>query len=133
MNIRDAILKAADRIELKPDCFSFLLSEIPDSERGRGCAIAWIGYELGFSGWANKSVLPALGVPVDEWRSIEPFGDRMRALHGSNHWVSDARDCARALRLYADKYHPAPKVERNFARELMANLPAERIPDEVAL
>jgi hypothetical protein len=126
MNIRDAILKAADHIERHPTDFSFNKIFVPSCGTP-GCALGWIcafaGISAGDSIWYER-------IPGFVQHS-SVFYSRMNDLVG-HAWKRDAAVCARGMRLYADKYHPAEKPERNFARELMAGLPAERIPDEVA-
>ena len=48
MNIRTAILKAADSIEQNPHLFSFKSLAIPNKDCGTpGCAIGWIAYHSG--------------------------------------------------------------------------------------
>ncbi len=109
MNIREAILKAADHIERNPRMFNFDEVVVPGNCGTPGCALGWIGH---FSGvrptdlqiWAfvNRDVCkPILGMPAGT------FYDRMDELHGQTTWRHSAAECAFALRLYADKYHPA--------------------------
>lgn len=125
MNIRDAILKAADSIERNPSVFDFYKTHIPECG-SPGCAVGLVACHAGVSSHSDVHRIcdSLLGVP---WYT---FYNRLSEL--SPGWQSDAHGCIAALRLYADKYHPAEKAPRNFARELMASLPAERIPDEVA-
>jgi hypothetical protein len=108
MNIRDAILQAADHIEGNPTDFYFSATDVPDNCGTPGCALGWIGFFAGVRrGSPYYTVCDQLGLPVapvsleDGDRS---FYDRMHSV--SEDWVNDPLECARALRLYADKYHP---------------------------
>lgn len=108
MNIREAILKAAAQLERRPDLFRWESCEIPSStECGTpGCALGWIAHFVGQSARKEGSEwrVGFVGVPDYE------FYCRMKDLTGGNDWKRYAAECARGLRLYADKYHPAPKL-----------------------
>jgi hypothetical protein len=108
MNIRQAILKAADHIERHPAEFNWNSCDMPGCGTP-GCAIGWIGYFY-FGGKAVKherhyllSTISntALGV------SSGMFYGRMDDFVIS--WTEDAVRCAVALRGYANKYHPEAK------------------------
>jgi len=106
MNIRQAILMAADSIEQNPKLFDFNTAEIPDCNTP-GCALGWIAAHLGesihlYGGWNYKKLARVMGTRGD----IE-FYERMNALNGHK-WKHNADKCAKTLRLYADKYHSAP-------------------------
>ena len=101
MNIRQAILAAANSIEKNPKMFAFESCVIPDCG-SQGCALGWIGFHLGLS--ANfislgVSVCPVLGVKTAAFHELTK-------LYGSFDWQHSAPDCAKALRLYANKFHP---------------------------
>jgi hypothetical protein len=111
MNIRQAILLAADHIEQHPAAFNFRSIYVPKSDCGTpGCALGWIGYFYGcvdkprqaYDGRTNVSYV------ASETVQIEPseFYDRMTEALGYT-WTESSELCARGLRLYADKYHPA--------------------------
>lgn len=112
MEIRQAILKAADHIEATPNDFDFSASGIPHACGTPGCALGWIGHFLGLAdknAWhvSYTKASGALGVGHYE------FYTRMTEVEGGGpnwevgQWPLNAPACARTLRLYADKYHPA--------------------------
>jgi hypothetical protein len=108
MNIRDAILKAADWIEGHPRHFSFGFIKVPDCG-SPGCAIGWIDHFLNIP--AGALINGGCDPWVYENRSTlgvcdEKFYIRMDKT-GIINWRAYAKECAEALRLYADKYHPA--------------------------
>lgn len=128
MNIRHAILAAADKIESSPQQYSFLSIGIPDpnNPETRGCALGWIGAywglpteEFGFS-----SVPALLGMEFDN--STYVFYRRMDEICGeivgqfvgaesvefnnTEHWINNADNCAECLRRYAYKYHLLQKA-----------------------
>lgn len=101
MNIRDAILKAADWIEKNPALFDFEVCEVPACG-SPGCAIGWIGHFMGrnagYTGF--KEIAISMGLPDHEGT----FYQRMDDINAV--WDRDAKACSHTLRLYADKYHP---------------------------
>ena len=102
MEIRQAILKAADSIEQHPELFNFHTTRMPDCDTP-SCALGWIALHAGkneFRGYRD----------VLNVRSGKEFYLRMRDLHGGFGWRHTAVDCANALRLYADKYHPKSAI-----------------------
>jgi hypothetical protein len=127
MNIRDAILKAADHIERNPAEFRFASIAIPGGPGcgTPGCALGWIGafggLEAACHGF-NRSANEMLELPSEflsgslHGPTIEyAFYNRMDALCGSISWRVSASECARSMRLYADKYHPATDKPYDFA------------------
>ena len=111
MEIRDAILKAADHIERNPGLFSFIASHIPSDCGTPGCAVGWINY---FGGHARRAggVINSSPLGVDE----TSFYHRMNRLGFG--WMHAAASAAQGLRAYADKYHPAakPPLDRAYAK-----------------
>lgn len=106
MEIRQAILQAADHIGLNPDQFSFLERVTPEKCGTPACALGWIGFFAGARGENHREALPLLGLEHSAegaWK----FYDRCEELN-SYKWKMSAGNCAATLRLYADKYHPAP-------------------------
>ena len=105
MNVREAILRAADSIEERPELFRFSSTRTPDCGTP-GCALGWISAHLG--GTAGESwgmhdeLFEAMGIAFEQHGR---FYDRMNAI--ATGWAWDADRCASALRQYADKYHPA--------------------------
>lgn len=102
MDIRSAILKAADRIESNPDCFEFDRIGVPTCG-APGCALGWIGVYLGMTGSIER-VAQALGV-----YSQTEFYNNIHTLPDWNGWINSASHCARILRDYADAFHPATR------------------------
>jgi hypothetical protein len=119
MNIRQAILRAADHIESTPKEFNFQSVYIPDGPGcgTPGCALGWIGHFAGYDeqravaeSGDSATVLyigrKVLGVKCEgHMLNRNEFYARMDTLAGG--WQHGAVACARGLRLYADKYHPA--------------------------
>lgn len=131
MNVYDAIMKAADRIETDPSLFEYRQARV----HGCGspaCAIGWIAFCAGESeqekwGALDERSIRLLG--VDYWHTFEV---RMSSL--VRRWTLNASDCATALRAYAAKYH-APKIPKRSDSELVSALMArvtsgERIPED---
>ena len=123
MNIRQAILAAADSIEQNPDMFNFMANERPDLSCGTpGCALGWIGFYLGV-GTARSMPTPtarAMGCPkmsLPSSVSGERYEDwgfyrRMYKLYGGYGWKHAAPKCAETLRLYADRYHAENNIPK---------------------
>ena len=106
MNLRTAILAAADSIQLHPKLFNFGSIGQPNVECNTpGCALGWIGLytkaELHTSGNTYVHGLSSI-MDVD----AETFYNRMDKLPGFTAWRENAASCTESLRLYADKYHP---------------------------
>jgi len=101
MNVRNAILKAADHIEKNPNEFDFMAIGFPEPNCGTpGCALSWIGSFLGKRAECGVTWFPeeVLGIEAIE------FYYRMEGFDNNWRWRADA--CARALRCYADAYYP---------------------------
>lgn len=113
MNIRQAILKAADYIEGHPQHFLYVTNNKPNPECGTpGCMLGWIGIFLSHkeddrSSWAG-SVARTLGTTVSEfaWDFVHKESCE-RGLFVHKEAPNAARNAAALLRIYADKYHPA--------------------------
>lgn len=127
MEIRQAILMAADHIERYPHEFNFMASGRPDRPNcgTPGCALGWIStfaIEKTSAFMGFSAACPALGIPENdhqefycrlsaaETNSVRTLG----AWSGSpEHWAHKTQwhrrpdVCAHVLRLYANKYHPA--------------------------
>lgn len=105
MNVREAILAAADHIERHPGQFTFWSCSVPDGCGAPGCAIGWIGHFMGaeHSAIGFRVAVKKLGYGESEML----FYDRMDEIAGSRAWKQSAAACANTMRLYADKYHPA--------------------------
>lgn len=104
MNIRTVMYKAANSIEQNPEMFSFVSIDMPGCGMP-GCALGWIAYHVGGcghiygNGWWSHLVEEAIGC------DSMGFYDRMNELT-LHEWKNSAPECAKALRLYADKYYP---------------------------
>jgi len=103
MEIRQAILKAADSIEKYPNLFDFDSTKDPSHDCGTpGCAIGWIAHHLNIQEWTDTgTVYSHLSITNDYGHS---FYKRMHSL--AYGWTANADACANVLRKYADKYHP---------------------------
>lgn len=147
MELRQAILMAADHIEGHPEEFSFRASRRPDRPGcgTPGCALGWISafaVEKTANNMGFDAACPALGIPSGDHQE---FYCRLSALETNTvrtysaptgtprHWAYDTQwhqqpgVCARAMRLYADKYHPAHVVLPDWNALAMQPLPvAER-------
>ncbi len=114
MNIRQAILKAADSIEKNPNLFDFNSVVDPSLKCGTpGCALGWIGFHLDMErrwggGFRNglDSVSEKIGMSDDQLK----FYSVMDGLCGNYDWRKSADECARGLRFLADKYHPVQGI-----------------------
>ena len=112
MNIRQAILKAADHIEQNPAHFKYVSNDRPNPDCGTpGCMLGWIGVFLnmqpaGWSTWAGD-VARAIGTTHSEF--VHGFVHPMVVEHKL--WVHEnpnaAKNAAKLLRIYADRHHPA--------------------------
>lgn len=108
MNIREAILAAAGHIERNPREFDFF-SVVTPSGRGcgtPGCAVGWIAACYGAPSYFDGKRIRIR----DQSKALlgvgpETFYSRLDVFNEDWKWHADK--CARALRLYADKYHPA--------------------------
>lgn len=115
MNIYDAIMRAADHIEARPQLFNFRRIAVPGDCNTPGCALGWINFfSRTDAGWLvrlefdlyDENGRPGISAAVlgldagDFYERMHQFGIG---------WSADATACARALRLYADKYH-SPKA-----------------------
>ncbi len=123
MNIRAAILEAADHIEANPALFKFFSTNVPECGTP-GCAIGWIGHffdaqQIG----ENVGVFSETILAIDE----TDFYIRMRDLQLG--WMYGAEICAKTLRHYADKYYPS-ETERTAGVPLVtvANVPENNQP-----
>lgn len=99
MNIRQAILKAADSIErLEP--YDFWARYVNKCGTPM-CLFGWIGHHLGMEvGTCNAEVASAIGARG----TIELYTFMLRE---APEYMHDPIAAAKGLRLYADKYYPA--------------------------
>jgi len=123
--MRDIILKTADYLEQHPSEFDFMRTGIPSCGTP-GCALGWISVFAGFKKGSYTAALGLLGLEPEAQRfgaivcspenkeSTYAFYNRLEDLVPGWRWGGPSNKnngkCARALRLYADKYHPAPAV-----------------------
>lgn len=122
-NIRIAILKAADWIENNPHLYAFRKAEVPECG-SPGCMVGWVGsfagYRAGTNCWrVDAGCKRIIGV------NCETYSDRIAAICRENNWfgggayTNDAHTAACAMRLYADRFHPAePLIERKSGSEI---------------
>ena len=125
----EAIMGAADKIERKPHLFDWSSTEVGGC-RTPGCAVGWI---CAFRGQKPREAFnceQALGIDAPV------FYARMDALCGVPHtddhwgpWKDSAAECARVLRLYAEKWHASEKQPRPtsaMVADLMARVSGEQ-------
>lgn len=108
MNIREAILRAADHIERYPEEFNFNLMGVPEPHCGfPGCAIGWIlSFEGSTRNWGQRNILRVLGISEDDFYCRIQGLDKDVLPHVP--WTRSPVLCAALLRKYADQYHPLP-------------------------
>jgi hypothetical protein len=106
MNIREAILKAADSIQAYPQLFNWSSVQTANPECGTpGCALGWIAFHAGVADSDFTKTCELMSIHRGEHGT---FYMRMNSVCGNPQtWKESAGECARTLRLYADKYHPA--------------------------
>lgn len=126
IDVRTAILEAADYIEANPNYFDFMSVWTPKEHTcgSPGCAIGWINHfannRIGKTIGCSEEVNAVLGVTPDKfYKRMDGF------LMFSSDWRYNAKYCARRLRRYANKFHPAKpskelKSGSEVAREIMS-------------
>lgn len=139
MNVYQAIMQAADRIESRPDRFDFDSCGIPSvGNCGTiGCALGWIGACAGLPLTGDISAVAGHRYPPEKDGSVErsllqveqiAFYWRMDDIEYG--WAKSAHKCAKALRLYAQKYHaPESRPGSAFAADLITRVMGEKIPE----
>jgi len=120
MNIRQAILKAANSIEQYPELFHFSSIDNPDISCGTsGCALGWVRLHL--HGQKETQTISETAKELGINTAIPEFifYDRMKSFDVS--WRRNAKTCAITLRLYADKYHSdhIPESVREIFKEVV--------------
>lgn len=107
MNVRNAILAAADLIERNPELWAFNNTEVPPCG-SPGCAIGLIGALMGAK---VDTVVSHISLDVVSVKDRE-FYNRMTDINcampnciGRPSWHDSAEVAAECLRIYADKYH----------------------------
>jgi hypothetical protein len=140
MSVYEAIMKAAEHIENHPKDFNYGSVCVPGECGSPGCAVGWIGYfsntnrgRFGLSEVCREALglLPELLYCGGTVSSYGAFENRMHQLAPG--WAFNAASCAKALRLYAAKYHaPAkpPKPTQKLVADLMRKITTERIPED---
>ena len=141
MSIRAAILQAADHIEQHPHRFEFLVNDVPSHDDTCACALGWIGffsnaypapsnaYSLGVI--VENVARDFLGIETPEHRALfsaVEFYERLNTICGAENdqWTASPKLCAKALRAYADKYHPEGHPES--VREIFSGSALELAP-----
>lgn len=139
VNIRQAILSAADQIERHPKSFNFIVGGVPkrDGEPGPnaydggddglrcvGCALGWISHFAakqlpnGLKNYGGASFTVACRAMPELKPSIFPNGDAAHIFYnlmdkaaGCRCWRDYPAVCAQTMRKYADTYWPEQKAE----------------------
>jgi hypothetical protein len=94
MNAYEATLATAKLFEQRPEMFDFSRLYVPLCDTP-GCAIWYIERFMGFEGVIDGN--RSLGTTRTE------FYERMNELV-TGKWINNAYECAKGLRLYAEKY-----------------------------
>jgi hypothetical protein len=103
VNIRDAILAAADHIEANPGDYNFNEWAVP-KPGCKACMLGWIGKFLGMEdGTCNNDVKRAIAGS----RQWDDFYWEVHKASGGWAYQDSGAGAAKALRAYADAYHPA--------------------------
>jgi len=109
MNVRQAILKAADSIDDGAP-YRFVAIMVPNDCGTPACGLGWIGFHLGMHGkYAETDVHEALGLGKVTQGKNRKFYDRMEAcgeMEDGSFPAAGPKEIASALRIYADQYHP---------------------------
>lgn len=127
MNTREAILRAADHLAENPKRLDFSRVRMPQDPNDTGCVLGWIGYFMG----AQPTMIDGLpyyltrynslgsierklgwryeGDFFDEMNKLQPFWEKVLMFRP---WFINGKGCAKTLRRYADRYHPAAKRPR---------------------
>lgn len=103
MNVRQAILAAADHIERNPASYEFYALYVPSDTSCKACMLGWVGYMLGMHGEPNNAVKRRLGLPAFDGYLLISETSGLRDFHC-------IEQVCKALRAYADKYHPAAPI-----------------------
>lgn len=111
MNVREAILKAAERIDASPNDFEFSSGVKPKCGTP-GCALGWIGFyaEIGDGDfYYPEHVARAIDPLMDELDFYKRMGRLCADGIGryESQWMHVASKCATTLRAFADRYFPA--------------------------
>lgn len=104
MNIREAILHAADHIERNPRAYQFDTNSKPKCGTP-GCLLGWIGHFAGIEATDDSYMDVVAKVIGHEWMYMGDLADEL----GLGGYTVDAKRAASVLRAYADRHHPAPK------------------------
>ena len=102
-NIRDAILRTAALFETRPAAFDYYATQVPPDCGTPGCVIGHIALAAGLPTGTNVHDAALCGTLFGAG-PLEVY-ERLYGLGG--YWQGSADVAARALRAYADKYHPA--------------------------
>ena len=105
MNIRQAILKAADSVEHSGN-YEFMCVTIHDCGTPM-CMLGWIGHHLGLRGGISNAV-NAIGLKdeMEFYLFLRAQGINDSAFH------SKPSEAARGMRLFADAHFPEPSASR---------------------
>lgn len=101
MNVREAILKAADHIEREPESFDYQSNCKPGCGTP-GCFWGWIGFYGGVQRVKGESYLHRVNAFVGHnWTVMTDIAN------SRGQFIGDPKAAPGLLREFADKYHPA--------------------------
>lgn len=121
MDVRKAILQAAEHIEKNPKDYSFCTVDIPADCGTPGCLLGWIGHFAGMTGYINA--VP----PILRQLSERHFYSEMIRLVPSKEgkdWHRDAATAVKGLRAFADKHFPR-RTDAELVSDLKARILSE--------
>lgn len=124
-DIRQAILRAADRIEREPKSYNFMRMYTP---RGGdvACMWGWVGHELGMQPQTpNFRVASACGIPDGQTGHLYEYCNRSHSWRfwDSTFYQTSAKSAARQMRSYAEKFYPAEKLDPDFLKWRVSFVP----------
>lgn len=120
MNVRQAILKAANLIENKPGMWDFGQCVVPPCG-SPGCALGWIGAFMGVGARTDVGQVSYAVLGLDAGAFYGRMSDINCALQDwfdKPSWHVSAETAATCLRLYADRYHPAHSGLPDIVRDI---------------
>jgi hypothetical protein len=105
MTVYEAIMRAADHIDLNPGCFNFQRGERPSHDHDKSCPLAWIGYFLDLPDDTKPDVRDlyanAVAKRLTGMFEIAPFF-KLCSKEGG---ICDRNKAPKLMRAYAIKYH----------------------------
>jgi hypothetical protein len=111
---RELVLKTADLLEKRPQCYRYTSNRIPQSSYGSGCVLGWMAYAAGEHGRGELTPDGIARITCDPLSACDVgYNDFFKRLDECyplylGPWRSDVTHAVAALRAYAAKYPEAP-------------------------